>query len=493
MQVSLGILPRMSPSLEKNSTPHAVSPTSQPVTTLCEAIAYLDGLINRERLPQFAYPRLGLTAIQKLLERLGNPQHGLCVLHIAGSKGKGSTALLAEAIFTEAGYRVGTFTSPHLETWTERFRLEGDDIQECQLVEAVEVLRPHLDELRMQENPPSFFDAVTAIALWLFAQAKVDLAILEVGLGGRLDSTNVVEPALTCITSIELEHTDKLGSDLASIAREKAGILKAGCPVIVGALATEALQVVEARAAEFETVSPQAGGGVAASVVPEGDARVLVLRFGHEFGSDMILCQKNIQRFRFWYGELAFEREIAWLGAHQVHNAALALMTAMLLPGFDTERLVAASTRAFLQLRLPGRIEVVQRDLCGTPQIVIDSAHTQMSARTLIDSLKCYQYIRRELVFSVSRDKNIVQILRELVPHFDHIVVTCAEPSRSLAPEFLAREVQNISDHISVSVIPNPQDAVRAATKRISSRTLLCVAGSVYLAGIARKILVKDV
>lgn len=484
----------MPSSLEQNFSQCAAPSVSRPVTSLCEAAAYLDGLINRERLPQFAYPRLGLTSIQKLLECLGNPHHGLRVLHIAGSKGKGSTALLAEAIFTEAGYRVGTFTSPHLETWTERFRLEGRDIKECQLVEAVEVLRPHLDELRAQENPPSFFDAATAMAIWLFAQAKVELAILEVGLGGRLDSTNVVDPALACITSIELEHTDKLGPDLASIAREKAGILKTGCPTIVGALPTEALQVVEARAAELAASAPaasfQGGCAAAASGVRVQGGQASVLRFGREFGANTISCQKGLQRFRFWHGELAFEREMAWLGEHQVHNAALALAAAMNLPGFDAERLIAASARAFLKLRLPGRVEVVRRRPCGTPQIVIDSAHTQMSARTLVDSLKCYEYARRELLLSVSRDKNVTQILRELVPHFDRIVVTCAEPLRSLAPELLAHEVQKISDHILVSVESDPHKAVCEAATAISPQTLLCVAGSVYLAGIARKALV---
>lgn len=484
-----GILRRMSSPFE--SSANVSAPAAEPsVTSLCDATAYLNGLINRERPPQFAYSRLDLTPIRILLERLGNPQRGLRVLHIAGSKGKGSTALLVEAIFTAAGYRVGTFTSPHLESWTERFRIGGSDVSECRLLEAVSVVRPHLDALRQTDPPPSFFDAATAIALWLFAHEKVELAILEVGLGGRLDSTNIVEPALTCITSIELEHTDKLGPDLASIAREKAGILKPGCPVIVGDLPAEALRVVEARAAELAAASCPTPIGV--EIDPAGAAGKMlppVLRFGRDFGADVISCQEGRQRFRFWRGALAVECELAWLGEHQVHNAALALAAASELPGFDAARLLAAAQRALTTLHLPGRIEVLRRDARRAPQIVVDSAHTQMSARKLIDSLKCYEYDARELVLSISRDKNCERILAELLPAFDCVTVTCAEPTRSLDPEVLARQVARCGDRILVSVEPDPTQALLASAGRLAPRTLLCVAGSVYLAGIARKVL----
>ncbi len=468
-------------SSDSSSKAHAVPLADRPITSLCDATAYLDGLINRERLAQFAYPRLDLTAIRTLLERLGNPQRSLRVLHIAGSKGKGSTALLTEAIFTAAGYRVGTFTSPHLESWTERFRIEGSDASECMLVEAVATLRPHLDALRQTDHPPSFFDAVTAIALWLFAREKVDLAILEVGLGGRLDSTNVVDPALACITSIELEHVDKLGPDLASIAREKAGILKPGCPVLVGDLPSEALRIVEARAAELEAL--------AGDLTKPSISRISVLRFGRDFGVDSILCHGEVQRFRFWCGDVSLEREIKWLGTHQVHNAALALAACLCLPGFDEARLIAASQRALENLHLPGRIEIFRRDARQVPQIVVDSAHTQMSARNLVDSFKCYEYESRELVLSISRDKNAERIFSELLPAFDRVLVTCADPARSFDAEELARAVRCSGNRILVSVEADPVVALRKSVEHLAPRTFLCVAGSVYLAGIARKVL----
>ena len=210
----------------------------QELETLADASAYLDGLINRERRLQFSYARLDLKPVRALLDRLGRPEESLSVIHVAGSKGKGSTCLFAEAILLALGECVGSFTSPHLESWAERFRIDAEPVDEDRLVSAVRIVRPIVEELRSgpPETLPSFFDATTAVAFLLFAEASVDRALIEVGLGGRLDSTNVVHPAVTCITSIELEHTDRLGETEAEIAGEKAGILKADRPVVLGSL-----------------------------------------------------------------------------------------------------------------------------------------------------------------------------------------------------------------------------------------------------------------
>ena len=202
------------------------------IRDIAEAGAWLDGLINREKRTDWSLERLSLEPARALLARLGDPQAPLRVLHVAGSKGKGSTALLAEAVLGAAGERVGTFTSPHLERWTERVRIGGAEVADAALAAAVETVRPHVEALQggAPERVPSFFDATFAAALVCFRDAGVDRAIVEVGLGGRLDSTNVVAPQATAITSIELEHTDKLGATLAAIAGEKAGILKPGAP-----------------------------------------------------------------------------------------------------------------------------------------------------------------------------------------------------------------------------------------------------------------------
>ena len=223
------------------------------LTPLARASSYLDGLVNRERSGDYVYTRLDLCPIEALLDAIGRPHERLSVVHVAGSKGKGSTCLYTEALLGALGERVGTFTSPHLESWIERFRIGGREVEPAQLVAAVERIRPALDALRdgPLETRPSFFDATAAIAFTLFAEAGVDRAVIEVGLGGRLDSTNVVWPAVTCITSIELEHTDKLGTTEAAIAGEKAGILKPGVPAVLGALGREADEVIRSRALQL--------------------------------------------------------------------------------------------------------------------------------------------------------------------------------------------------------------------------------------------------
>ena len=176
------------------------------------ASEYLESLIDVERMGDRSRARLDLAAIRELLARLGNPQANLSFVHVAGSKGKGSTCFLAEGILAALEERVGTFTSPHLSSWVERFRIDGTPVEGAELAEVVAILQPHVDAMRMGNGPvPTFFDATTAAALLIFERASVDRVLFEVGLGGRLDSTNVVEPDVTCISTIELEHTDVLG------------------------------------------------------------------------------------------------------------------------------------------------------------------------------------------------------------------------------------------------------------------------------------------
>ncbi|MCA9509335.1 MAG: bifunctional folylpolyglutamate synthase/dihydrofolate synthase, partial [Myxococcales bacterium] len=234
-----------------------------PIRTLDDAARYLDSLIDRERLPDARRRRLSLAPIHALLDDVGNPERALSIVHVAGSKGKGSTCTFGDALSRALGERTALFTSPHLERWTERFRIDGAEVEGERLAAAVERLRPSVERLRADRTreTPSFFDATTAAALLLFAQARVDRVWLEVGLGGRLDSTNAVAPAACCITSIELEHTQVLGSTLDAIAREKAGILKPGVPAVVARLAPPAARAVRARAAE-----------VGAALVEEGAA-----------------------------------------------------------------------------------------------------------------------------------------------------------------------------------------------------------------------------
>ncbi len=388
------------------------------------------------------------------------------MLHVAGSKGKGSTALLAEQVLRAAGERVGTFTSPHLEHWTERFRIDGAPVEGERLARAVEALRPHVDALRAGESRrvPTFFDATTAAALWLFADAGVDRAILEVGLGGRLDSTNAVEPAVTCITTIELEHTDKLGDSLGAVAGEKAGILKPGRPAVVGVLAPEAERVVLARAREVGAPVSQLGRDFHAEVLDEA--------------SDGL-------RVRLRDGALDCQVTLPVLGRHQAGNAALAVACAARLAPRDPGTWPEQVARGLAAAVLPGRIEVLGHE----PWIAVDGAHTGASARALATVLGQLEPAPLHLVLSISSGKDVPAILEALLPHASRVTVTRAEPTRSLAPAEVAAAVRAVDADVALRVVPNPHLALRAAREALGPGERLCVTGSVYLAGIARRLL----
>jgi dihydrofolate synthase/folylpolyglutamate synthase len=437
-----------------------------PIRSEADAAAWLEGLINVEKRPDWPYRRLGLVPVRRLLARLGDPHAGLRVVHVAGSKGKGSTVLLAESVARAAGLRVGAFTSPHLERWTERFRIDGREVAGGRLAAAVEGVRPHVEALRAEDRgeAPTFFDATTAVALRLFREAGVDLVLLEVGLGGRLDSTNVVTPAVGCITSIELEHTDRLGTTLAAIAGEKAGILKAGVAAVVGELPDEARRVVAERAREL--AAPVAWLGRDLRVEAEGDA-------GHGLP------------IRIRDGSLCVEARLPVLGRHQAQNAALAVACLRRSGLLDDADLAAAARRGLAEVALPGRAELLGR----RPTLLVDAAHTAASARALARVLETLPRRRARLVLSISSDKDVAALLAELLPGMDEVTVTRAEPSRSLDPAAVAAAVRAAAPALPIRVVPNPHLAVRAAADGLEPEDLLCATGSVYLAGIARSVL----
>jgi dihydrofolate synthase/folylpolyglutamate synthase len=430
------------------------------------ASAYLAGLINVEKERNAPYSRFDLEPIRRLMERLGDPQADLSVIHLAGSKGKGSTGLMAEALLGAAGERVGTFTSPHLERWSERFRIDGREVTGELLADAVERIAPHIDALREQDprRAPSFFDALTAIALLLFSEAKLDRCVFEVGLGGRLDSTNVITAAVSCITSIEFEHTQQLGNTLAEIASEKAGILKPGVPAVIGDLRDEAAEVVETRAREL-------GAPLA--------------RLGRDFNLEVLDWDLDGQVIRLTDGSLCVDARIAALGFHQAHNAALALACVARTPGVVRgEGLSEAAVRGFAVARLPGRIELIGR----SPLLLVDSAHTGASAAALATVLRRIPRRRAHLVLSISAGKDADAIVRHLLPEVNAVTVTRAEPVRSLSPSEVATAIRAVAPGVSVQVVPNPHLALRAAREELSAEDLLCVSGSIYLAGIARRV-----
>ena len=421
--------------------------------TLSDAERYLDGLINREKKTQFDYERLGLAPVRALFAAIGHPERALPCVLVAGSKGKGSTTLAAEVLLRAAGLRVGTFTKPHLESWRERFRVDGELVAGGALLGALRDMLPAIERLRTDtELCPSFFDVTVALALELFRRAGADVGAIEVGLGGRLDSTNAVDARVTVVTAIQLEHTDKLGDTLEAIAREKAGIFRAGVPALHGPLHPEAWGAVAAQAVAVDAPLEE----VAARDV-ESDARGV--------------------RFRLPDGR-ALESGV--LGAHQATNLALAVRAS---EAFLGRALAPRELAALGELRLPARIERVG-------SAIVDDCHTPDSARALVETLaKLWPDTRWVFVLSVSRDKDAAGIMEALAPLTRACVTTAAEATRSVDPETLASFAW-AAGIAEVDARPEPLAALERARALLRPGDRLAIAGSVFLAGALRRHLV---
>ncbi len=400
-----------------------------------------------------------------MLTRLGNPQQGLRIVHIAGSKGKGSTALMLEAILQAAGWRTGLFTSPHLQRWSERFHLNGRDVDEDRYTAILEQLRLPVQTLH-RENPdqaPAFFDAATAAALLLFQQTKVDCAIMEAGIGGRLDATTIVQPEIICITSVELEHTDKLGDTIAAIAREKAGIIKPGVPVIMGRLPPTAANEVIARAQELGSPLLRLGEELEVDMQPSGDIGM----------SLSIRIQNHKLKARLPLP----------MAPHQADNAALAVACAqgLLAPTVWNE----AVNRGLSQVCLPGRSEILRRQ----PWVLVDAAHTCASAQALAMTLNALPARPIHLLLSLSISKDPWTVCAPLLSLAESVTVTQADRLRSLPADAVAASLRHQHPAISVHIVSEPTRAVQYAYGILPPQGLLCITGSVYMAGLGRSVL----
>lgn len=435
----------------------------EPVRTGEQAIAFLEGLVRPDPRPYAARAPLAQRCVRALLERVGNPHAGLRVVHITGSKGKGTTALFTEAILEAAGLRTGTFTSPHLERWTERYRIGGREISASDLAHAIETLRPHVAALCIDDpdNAPTFFDVATAAALLLFREAVVDCAIVEVGIGGRLDATNVVDPAVSCITAVELEHTDKLGTDLGSIAREKAGIIKPGRPTVIGSLPDAALRQVERRAAQVQVPLLQLGRELQVEVGPARELRTPIV---------VSLAGQHVEAL------------LPVPAPHLAAGAALAFGCAERLGILDPDTLADATRRGLATTTLPGRCEILRH----RPWVVVDGAHTVASARALRTMLDSIPAAERRFVLSVSGQRDPAALARELFAGNECVIATRADAERSLDAAELAAALQRTHPQLRLTVESNPAAALALALSALQPETLLCITGSVYMAGLGR-------
>lgn len=437
---------------------------SAPVAGPADAWRLLDWLARRPPPAVAARVASPQHAVGALLDGIANPHRRLCVIHVAGSKGKGSTALLIESILAAAGLRTGTFTSPHLVRWTERVRIGGVEIEAEALASALETLRPALRRYcaRHPDIPPTFFDVMTAAALYLFERAALDAVVVEVGIGGRLDSTNIVVPRVSCITSIELEHTDRLGATLAEIATHKAGVIKPGVPAVLGALPAPALACALDRCA-----------AVGASAWVEG--REFSVKVGE--AADMALA------LDLSLSGSDFSARMPVLGAHLGRCAAIAAACVARSGLVAAGRLAGAVIEGLANAQLPGRTEIVGR----APWRVVDGAHTPASALALRAALARLSYDRSHWLLSISAGKDLDALIRILLRGAGSVTLTRADALRSLAPEQLASRVTAQFPGLPVYCFDACMPAVAHVRRLAASDSLIACAGSVYIAGAARE------
>jgi dihydrofolate synthase/folylpolyglutamate synthase len=418
--------------------------------TYPETIEYLYGI-------RLFGQKLGLETMQYLLRLMGDPQRSLRFIHIAGTNGKGSVAAMLSAVLSTAGHKTGLYTSPHLVSFCERFQINGQAIPEADVVRLVEEIRPVLE--RVGANPefraPTFFEAVTAIALRYFAEQKVDVVVWETGLGGRLDATNVIVPLVSVVTNIAFDHTQYLGETLAQIATEKCGIIKPGVPVVTAAAAEEALQVIRNTAAAQGSALTVVGRDVGATRLSEDEQ-----------------CQRvELTGTRWSYGPLT----IPLLGAHQTINCATAVaaLEASGVP-VDAKQVTEGLTRT----AWPGRFQIVHHD----PMVVLDGAHNAAAAERLAATLREHFAGRKlTLILGVLRDKNYDQMCQILAPLAVRVVCVPVNSERTSEPDQLARWCKAANPGARITVERDLSAAYAQA--RNEGADTITIAGSLFLVG----------
>jgi dihydrofolate synthase/folylpolyglutamate synthase len=390
--------------------------------------------------------KLGLDRIRTVLEALGNPQKAYRVVHVAGTNGKGSVCAMIDAGLRASGVRSGLFTSPHLKEPTERIQVDGMPVSRTDFERAFNAVHTAANNLDLDCHP-TYFETVTAMAFWLFRDLKVETAVIEVGLGGRLDATNVVEPALTVITPVDFDHEVYLGNTIEAIAGEKAGILKPGVPAVFAQQRSDAAAVLNARAAELGVVAKTANRGLATDI------------FVHARGSRFSLP-----------GHPAIECPLS--GQHQVDNAITAALALEAL---------GIAPEGIAETRWPGRIEHVVLN----PDVILDGAHNPAGARALRQYLeRFYGDQRIWMIFGAMRDKAVAEVAGILFPVAHELIFT--PPA---VPGYASRAMP-VEDLLQLAnrgqSAPNVAAAIDETLKRVSAEDVIVVTGSLYLVGEAR-------
>lgn len=443
--------------------------------SLDQRLKQLYSRINYERQSRATPRSFKLNNMNELLGRLNNPHLKYPVIHVAGTKGKGSVTTMVGSILSSAGFRTGVYTSPHLETIHQRMGIDGKYISDDQLLSVLNDLFPLTAEMdaiaeKAEYRDLTFFEITTSAMFHHFAVQQVDKAVIEVGLGGRLDSTNVCNPEVCVITNISFDHTKQLGNTLEQIAFEKAGIIKPRIPVVSGAINPSAAKVIEDVAAENE----------APLYVVDRDFSI------ENVNDDGIGAAFHVKG---QIGNRTFEYQdikLSVLGAHQATNAALSIAVTELLRDNGDAINEASLRKGLFDAALNGRTEVLSR----SPMVIIDMAHNVASIAALVETIqqlpKWNERGTTRLIVAMSRDKDARGMLLQLVPHFDEIIFTKYQDNpRGKEPEELKEIATSLRDQRNVatkfSIAPTPEAAWQSVRSVSTENDICCITGSVFL------------
>jgi len=395
--------------------------------------------------------RLGLARIARLLKRLHDPQKQYPAVIVAGTNGKGSVTAMIASMLSAAGYRTGWYTSPHLIDVRERIRIGGRMISKNEMQECLQAVRSR------QEEPLTYFEVLTAVALLYFSRASVDMAVLEVGLGGRLDATNVVNPLVSVITNIDLDHREFLGDSLEKISAEKGGVVKKGTPCVTGARQHSVLAVLE-------------------RICSTRGARLLKL--GRDF--KIRISSNGLFSYHGGSGRCLSRLRCPLRGRHQYANAALALEVMEQLSSFGYPSPSSLLREGLEKTRWEGRLEVLQQH----PTVLLDGAHNPAGMSALCRVLqRDFPYRRLLLVLGIMADKDLSGIIGKIASIADVVILTRPGSKRAAEPMQLLRYVREGRRNTVVALERNPVRAVKLALSSAQKNDLICIAGSLYLVG----------
>lgn len=405
----------------------------------------------------------GLDNINRLLDLMGQPHKSFKSIHVAGTNGKGSTSAFIEAILRAGGYKTGLFTSPYLERFTERIKVGGEEISREDLGRITQYVKGFVDIMLSEGwSHPTEFEIVTAIGFEYFKRKKVDYAVVEVGLGGRLDATNVITPQVAVITSISMDHTDVLGEDLESISREKAGIIKKNVPVVLYPQRQGVARIIEETC--FQKKAP-----LLHLRENQIDNRCVLIE-GQCF--DLLWQQKYYKRL-----------SIKMLGKHQTYNAAVAAAACFNL-GLCEDAVREGLKRAVW----PGRMEILR----SSPTVIIDGAHNVQGAKSLVEGLKeIFPHKKILLVFGILKDKEVYKVVQILAPYASSVITTPPDNPRRMDPGHLMEVVKGFNTNVEST--NSIEEAVNRSLNIVQEDEVIVFAGSLYMVGQVRKLLPLEI